>query len=110
MKKNTFKNKNGKISSGKDAPKLTENQIQGAFQQPIGTPKIRELAKGRKSAAIVLDDISRPTKGEKILDFVIEELELGSIPKNKIKIILALGAHRPMALARGPGDIHWRLT
>ena len=80
----------------KDAPELSEQQIQGAFENPIGTDKIRELAKGKKNVAIVLDDISRPTKGEQILDFVIEELNRGSIPSSRITIILALGAHRPM--------------
>lgn len=80
----------------KDAPELDEAQIQTAFENPIGTKKIRDLAKDRNNAAIVLDDISRPTKGERILPFVLGELERGGIPKSNIKIILALGAHRPM--------------
>jgi nickel-dependent lactate racemase len=44
----------------KDAPAMSEAQIEAAFANPIGTPPIRELAKGRKSATIVVDDVSRP--------------------------------------------------
>ena len=45
----------------KDAPALDSSRIEAAFANPIGTPPIHELAKGRKSATIVVDDVSRPT-------------------------------------------------
>ncbi len=49
-----------------DAPELTEDEIAEAFERPIGTATIRELAKGKKSAAIVMDDMTRPTPGDVI--------------------------------------------
>ena len=49
------------ILGPKDAPALSDAQIERAFSEPIGTPRISELAKGKKSAAIVVDDLSRPT-------------------------------------------------
>ena len=79
-----------------DAPELTEHEILEAFERPIGTPTIRDLARGRKSAAIVMDDMTRPTRGDVILKPVLAELEQGGIPKDRTKIIFALGAHRPM--------------
>ena len=79
-----------------DAPELTEKEIKEAFEAPIATPKIRELAKGKKNAAIVFDDISRPTKGDTLLKYVLKELEAGGITRDNVKIIFALGAHRPM--------------
>lgn len=79
-----------------DAEALTEQEIEMSFQKPIGTPTIRELARNKKSAAIVIDDISRPTKGESILKVLLRELELSGITSDKVKIILALGGHRPM--------------
>ena len=79
-----------------DAEKMTIPAIEAAFEDPIGTRKIRDLAKGKRTAAIVIDDISRPTKGEDILKVLIRELEKGGIQKEDIKIIMALGGHRPM--------------
>ena len=78
------------------APFLEEEKIEEAFEKPIGQLRLRKLAEKKGTAAIVLDDISRPTKGEQILKPVIGELESGGITKNNIKIILALACHRPM--------------
>jgi nickel-dependent lactate racemase len=79
-----------------DAPEISEEMLAEAFEKPIGTPRLRDLARGKKNAAIVMDDITRPTKGAPILKKVLEEIDIGGIPRAKVKIILALGAHRPM--------------
>ncbi|MBT4289952.1 MAG: nickel-dependent lactate racemase [Deltaproteobacteria bacterium] len=79
-----------------DAPGLSKKAIEAAFEAPIETGKIRNLAKGKRTAAIVIDDISRPTRGEDILTVLIDEMEKGGIQKKDIKIIMALGGHRPM--------------
>ena len=49
----------------KDAPVLSNAQIEQAFAEPIGTPRISELAKGKKSAAIIVDDlvVRHPLRG-----------------------------------------------
>ena len=75
---------------------ISPKDIKAAFDTPIGNLKIRDLARGKKSAAIVVDDISRPTRAEEILKILIHEIAEGGIPKENMKIILALGAHRPM--------------
>lgn len=46
-----------------NAPELTDRQIEEAFETPIDTPRLRELAKGSKNAAIVMDDITRNKGG-----------------------------------------------
>jgi nickel-dependent lactate racemase len=79
-----------------DAPEMSGEMLAEAFERPIGTPKLRDLARGKKNAAIVMDDITRPTKGAPILKKILEELDIGGIPRAKVKIIFALGAHRPM--------------
>lgn len=38
-----------KLCTMDDAPELTEREIEEVFEAPIGTPKIRELAKGKKN-------------------------------------------------------------
>ena len=45
----------------KDAPKLSDAAIEDAFGQPIGTPRIEEMARGKSDAVIIVDDLSRPT-------------------------------------------------
>ena len=44
---------------GYKRPAATEKQIRKAFDEPIGTPPIRELARGRKQAVIIIDDITQ---------------------------------------------------
>src|SRR5688572_715521 len=79
----------------KDAPTLTATQIEAAFANPIGTPPIRELAKGRKSATIVVDDVSRPTPASTMIPYVLRELTLAGVPKEEIRFVVGGGSHRP---------------
>jgi lactate racemase len=78
----------------RDAPGLTSAAIRAAVAQPIGGSPLRDLAAGTRSAVIAVDDISRPTPAAAILPFVLDELT--SIPRDRITILIALGAHRPM--------------
>jgi len=67
-------------------PELTEKQIRECITNPIGTPKLSELAKGKNSVTPV----------SKIMPFILEELEEAKITRNQITILLAIGGHRPM--------------
>lgn len=75
---------------------IEQEKVTKAFSEPIQSLPIANLAKGKKSVTIAVDDISRPTPVHKILPLVIQELMKGGITKSQIRIILALGAHRPM--------------
>ena len=80
----------------KDAPALSDAQIERAFAEPIGTPRISELAKGKKSAAIIFDDLSRPTPASKVTPFLLRELASAGVPKSEIRFVAGVGAHRPL--------------
>ncbi len=81
----------------KDAKAITdEKEIETALNNSLGTPSLSELAKGKKNAAIVVDDISRHTKPEKILQVVLRQLNEAGIRDENVTLIVALGAHRPM--------------
>ena len=82
--------------NGADAPQITDNEIKESILNPIGTPKLSELAKGKEKVVIVVDDMTRTTPAYKVLPFLFEELEKASIAKDQIIILLALGAHKPM--------------
>ena len=84
------------ILGPKDAPVLSEAQIERAFAEPIGTPRISELARGKKSAAIVVDDLSRPTPAATVIPFLLRELTSAGVPKSEIRFVVGGGSHRPI--------------
>ena len=85
-----------KIFSMESTPDIGELEIQEAFENPIGTKTIRELSRGKKNAVIAVDDISRPTPASRLLPNILKELAEGGITADRIRIIMSLGAHRPM--------------
>jgi nickel-dependent lactate racemase len=92
---------------GHDRPKLTPEQTEQAFDNPIGTERIRDLAQGKKEVAILFDDITRPTRTYEILPYVLRELEQAGISDAQISLIAAIathGAHDNHALRKKLGQ------
>ena len=85
-----------KVFNMKNAKEISQKDIEVALNNPIGTPTLIELAKGKQNAIIVVEDISRPTPMENILKIIINQLNTAGIEDEKISILSALGAHRPM--------------
>jgi nickel-dependent lactate racemase len=81
---------------GHDAPPMSQDQIRNAFESPIGTKTIMELAKRKKNVAILIDDVTRATPTAIIIPYVLEELAAAGIPDDNIRFIAALGAHGAM--------------
>ena len=79
-----------------DTSELSQADLKKALDNPIGTPTILELAKGKKNAVIAVEDISRPTQVETVLEFVLNQLNMAGITDDNITLIFAVGAHRPM--------------
>ena len=82
---------------GHGRPALTDDQIRAALANPIGTPRLRELARGKNEACILFDDLPKPTRADRLMPFVIEELKAGGITDDHIRLICAPGTHRPLA-------------
>jgi hypothetical protein len=80
----------------RDASDIGDAGIARAFADPIGTPRIREIARGKKTAAIVIDDLSRPTEGARLLPYVIGELREAGIGPDDVQVILGVANHRQM--------------
>ena len=70
--------------------------IRKALAEPIGAPPLRQFAAGAATAAILVDDLSRPTPAFRLLPYVLEELAEAGVPEEGITIIGALAAHRAM--------------
>lgn len=75
-----------------------EAEIERALEHPIGKPALEELARGKKSAAIVVSDITRPLPRQKLLPPVLDRLNRAGIPDAGITVIFGLGTHRPHTL------------
>ncbi len=80
-----------------DTKDITDvKSIESALNNPIGTPTIYEIANGKNTAIIVVEDISRPTKCGPICEQIIKALNSSGISDDNITLIGATGAHRPM--------------
>jgi nickel-dependent lactate racemase len=77
--------------------KETEEEIiERAFSHPIGSEPLSQRLRGCKDVLILSDDYTRTTPVQKILPRLLEELEKAGIKSGRVKILIALGTHRPM--------------
>ena len=68
--------------------------LAAAIASPIGCPGLKELARGKRSAAISVCDITRPAPNKTVLPHVIRALQAGGISTSEITIVIATGLHR----------------
>jgi len=96
-----------------DAPTIGKKNISKTLLSPIGSEPLSVVAKGKKKAVIAVDDISRPTPVYRILPLIMDELKRAGIKEKDVRIIVSLGAHRPMLredLIKKVGENTWNLV
>jgi nickel-dependent lactate racemase len=78
-------------------PKLSDPRgaIRQALDQPIGARPLKIAARGRRSACILICDITRPVPNHLFLRPMIEDLLEAGIPAEHICVLVATGLHRP---------------
>lgn len=76
--------------------KRVEDMIIDALRKPIGTKSLEELVKGNKNIVMVVDDYTRLTPVDKIVPVILEKFNAAGIDDSMVKIVVALGTHRPM--------------
>src|SRR6266496_3882089 len=69
--------------------------IADVLAKPVGTPSLARLAKGRKTACILICDITRPVPNKLLLPPMLRILEEQGIARDDILILVATGLHRP---------------
>lgn len=67
--------------------------MRDALEQPIGTPRLRDLAKGKQRVVLVTCDHTRAMPSKITLPILLEEIRAGN-PDAEITILLATGLHR----------------
>jgi len=71
-----------------------QGALDSALDCPTGAPPLLELARGKRSAAISVCDITRPAPNRLTLPRVLRRLEDAGIPRDGITILIATGLHR----------------
>jgi nickel-dependent lactate racemase len=64
-----------------------------ALENPIGSPLLRELVRGKRRIVVITSDHTRPLPSHVTLPLLLEEIRRGS-PGAEITILVATGGHR----------------
>jgi nickel-dependent lactate racemase len=80
-----------------DDPALDADAIKARIAQPIGAPRLAEVASQRSRAAILVDDLTRPTPVAALLPPLLEELAAGGIGADAVTVVVAGGTHPRMS-------------
>ncbi len=65
-----------------------------AMAAPIGSPRLRDIAKGKRRVAILVSDATRAVATARALPFVVEELMAAGLGLDAITLVVAIGVHR----------------
>jgi len=68
--------------------------LRQALRQPLGTRPLQELVPGRRTACVVVSDITRPIPYRLLLPPLLEQLEQAGLKRGDILILVATGLHR----------------
>jgi len=80
-------------SPGFERPGLSPDEIRDRIDRPVGGPTLEDLARGKRQAAIVFDDMTRPTPVKDVAPFVLDALHRAGMERDQIRFIWALGSH-----------------
>jgi nickel-dependent lactate racemase len=75
-----------------------DSTLETILSAPEGCAPLKELARGKKKVAIVVDDISRPTPAYLLLGKIIGHLVQAGVDLKSVTIVTAPGLHREMSL------------
>ncbi len=68
--------------------------IETSLNNPVDAPPLAELARGRRSVAIAVCDITRPAPNQLVLPPVLARLHAAGITADAVTILIATGLHR----------------
>lgn len=73
--------------------KTQEELVRKALENPIGSPRLRELARGKQKVVVIASDHTRPVPSKVIIPQMLREIRLGN-PEADITLLIATGCHR----------------
>lgn len=70
-----------------------EELVLRALENPIDSPRLRELARGKRKIVVITSDHTRPLPSHITMPILLEEIRSGN-PQAEITILIATGMHR----------------
>ena len=74
-------------------PKPAEELVREAIESPVGSPRLRDLAAGKRRVTVIASDHTRPVPSRVIMPRMLAEIRAGN-PDAEITILVATGLHR----------------
>ncbi|MBI5968027.1 MAG: nickel-dependent lactate racemase [Deltaproteobacteria bacterium] len=75
-------------------PPIGRNEMVRCLQNPLGTLRLQEIARGKKNAVVIASDVTRPVQGEIALPLILNSLNRGGIADENILLIMGGGTHQ----------------
>ena len=72
-----------------------EGAVRAALARPVGARPLAEEARGKRTACILICDITRPVPNALLLRPILRELLAAGVPAAGITVLVATGLHRP---------------
>jgi nickel-dependent lactate racemase len=72
-----------------------EDGVRAALAAPVAARTLREEARGKATACILICDITRPVPNGLLLGPLVRELLEAGVPREGITVLVATGLHRP---------------
>ena len=68
-------------------------EVKRALDNPIGSPRLEEIAKPGMEVALLFDDLQRPTPVNLVIPEMLNRLNRAGIPDNRVWGVCAIGTH-----------------
>jgi lactate racemase len=84
------------VIESRNVPALVDanSELQQALDHPLASASVCDLARGKKTVAIVVCDITRPAPNSLTLPPLLDRLHRSGISREGITILIATGLHR----------------
>jgi nickel-dependent lactate racemase len=69
--------------------------VRAALENPVEAPPLAACARGKSSACILINDITRPVPNALLLRPIVTALLEEGVPADRIVVLIATGLHRP---------------
>ena len=94
---------------GYKAPKSGTELVQEALENPIGSPRLCEMAVGKKNVVVISSDHTRPVPSHIIMPLLLAEIRKGN-PDADITILISTGLHRLTTMEELEGKFGKEIT
>ena len=91
------------------APKSGVELVQESLENPIGSPRLCDMAVGKKNVVVISSDHTRPVPSHIIMPLILAEIRKGN-PNADITILISTGLHRLTTMEELEGKFGKEIT